>query len=189
MAEEPTVEEPIEEPAPRPSWEPDVTWEPQPLNDPEVIPVQKLEREPEPQPAPTATPDPVEQFDPPSERIREQNPEPPVAAPRLRVTLAGPQGVRAGQDVRLTVTVTNEGRGPAEAVTIACPVPAGLRHPEGKLVRCMLGELSPGEVRTASFIARAVTPGPAGPELTVTARGGLVAAVTTPLTVRPASCP
>ena len=43
-----------------------------------------------------------------------------------------------------------------------------------------------------TFIARAVAPGPADPELTVTARGGLIAAVSAPLTVLPAppaGCP
>ncbi|QDT16447.1 hypothetical protein [Alienimonas californiensis] len=177
--EEPFEEEPLDEPLaaePEPFEEP--AWEPQPLPDPAVRPAQilrpeldeedeapALETEPPPEPTPT---------------------EEPAAAPRLRVVLAGPRGVRAGEDVRLTVTVTNEGSGPAEAVTIACPVPERLRHPRGKVVQCLLGEMEPGEVRTASFIARAVDPGSARPELTVTADGGLRAAVTSPLTVRPA---
>ena len=218
LPEEPRIEEPTgeppafeepdlsDEPAPR-GWEPERDWEPEPLRDDGVRPAQILTPEPPDEPEPPVEEPPVEEppvEEPPVEEpvveepvVAEPADEEPLAdensgaAPRLRVTLAGPREVRSGEDVRMIVTVANEGRGPAEAVTIACPVPAGLRHPGGRLVRCVLGELAPGEVRTASFIARAVSTGPARPELTVTARGGLIAAVTTPLTVRPtaAVCP
>ncbi|NNJ27760.1 hypothetical protein [Alienimonas chondri] len=184
---------------PEPAWDPEIDWEPRPLPDPEVMPTQMIapeQIEPELDPDPVFETDPVmePELDFDSEPIMDPEPldEEPTAAPRLRITLAGPRGVRAGDDVRFVVTVSNEGSGAAEAVTIACPVPERLRHPGGKRVRCLLGELSPGEVRTASFIARAVAPGSARPELTVTARGGLIAAVTSPLTVRPKSrvvCP
>ena len=202
LIEEPLVEVPTEEPPafdeseipeadPPRGWEPDRDWEPEPLRDDGVRPAQILTPELLDEPEPTV------REPPPAEPTAEEPADEPIgedasgAAPRLRVTLAGPREVRAGEDVRMIVTVANEGRGPAEAVTIACPVPTGLRHPGGRLVRCVLGELAPGEVRTASFIARAVSTGPARPELTVTARGGLIAAVTTPLTVRPTAsgCP
>ena len=107
--------------------------------------------------------------------------------PRLRVTVAGPRSARVGQDVRLIVRVENQGGAAAEAVTVSCPVPPGLRHPRGRTVRCVMGELGPGEVRTATFIARVTGGGmEIRPSLTVTARGGLVAEVAAPLSVAPA---
>ena len=92
------------------------------------------------------------------------------------MTLAGPPAAAAGGDVRLIVTVTNEGAAAAEAVTVTCPIPAGLRHPRGTVVRCVLGEMAPGETRTATLVARVTAAGGSvRPTAEVTARGGLIA--------------
>ena len=153
--------------------------------------------EPEPFPAsPVADPPPPRPLPDdavrPAQILTPRDPEPPAPrrsaadAPRLRVTLAGPPSASRGSDVRLIVTVTNDGAGPAEAVTISCAVPAGLTHPRGRTVRCVLGTVAPGETRTATLIAR--VNGAAGPSLTptaeVTARGGHAAEVRSPLRVR-----
>ena len=113
--------------------------------------------------------------DPPAERTERAD---AARGPRLRVTLAGPPSAAAGTDVRLLVTVANEGGAPAEAVTITCPLPAGLRHPRGSGVRCVLGDLAPGETRTATLVARVTAAaGSVTPTAEVTARGGLIAQI------------
>ena len=141
---------------------------PPPLPDAAVRPAQILTPRPDP-PAP-----------PRSERT------PAAAGPRLRVTLAGPDAARRGEDVRLLVTVTNEGAAPAEAVTVSCTIPPGLTHPRGAVVRSVLGEVAPGETRTATLIARVndAAGGDLAPTLEVTARGGLNATVSSPVRVR-----
>ena len=101
----------------------DVPAPPAPLPDAAVRPAQVL----------TPRPDPA----PPAPAGAESG------SPRLRVTLAGPARAAAGADVRLLVTVANNGTAPAEAVTVTCPIPPGLRHPRGSLVRCVLGDLAP----------------------------------------------
>ena len=145
------------------------TTPPAPLPDAAVRPAQVL------------TPRPEEPADPPAGPTATGDAD---RGPRLRVTLAGPPSAAAGGDVRLIVTVANEGAAAAEAVTVTCPMPAGLRHPRGSVVRCVLGEIAPGETRTATLIARVTAAGGSvTPTAEVTARGGLSAELAAPVRV------
>ena len=187
---EPAAEPWPAEPEPR-EWpaEPVDDWAAEPEPEPEEVadpPTYDYEEETEPDFAPPP-PRPLPDSAVRPAQILTSDDDDADGEPRLRVTVAGPRSARVGQDVRLIVRVENQGDGVAEAVTVSCPVPPGLRHPRGRTVRCPLGELGPGEVRTATFIARVTGGGTEiRPSLTVTARGGLVAKVAAPLSVAPA---
>ena len=51
--------------------------------------------------------------------------------PRLKITYEGPAKVLIGDDVALRLTISNEGSGAANHVSVAADVPAGLSHPSG----------------------------------------------------------
>lgn len=67
--------------------------------------------------------------------------------PQLVVKTIAPRQVLIGEEVVLSITVSNPGSGVAGGVVIEERVPAGLQHPAGAELEYEIGELKPGESR------------------------------------------
>lgn len=70
-----------------------------------------------------------------------------VTKPELLVQASAPSQVLSGEEVTLSIEVSNPGSGVATGVVLEEHIPAGLRHPAGPDLEYNVGDLPPGESR------------------------------------------
>ena len=80
--------------------------------------------------------------------------------PQLVVETAAPNKVLIGDQVMLTITVSNPGTGVATGVVLEERIPPGLQHPAGSDLEYQVGNLKPGESRKLELPLVANRPGP-----------------------------
>jgi len=80
--------------------------------------------------------------------------------PQLVVETSAPERVLIGDEVTLTVTISNPGTGVATGVVLEERIPEGLQHPAGNDLEYEVGELRPGESRKLELTMVAKQPGP-----------------------------
>lgn len=67
--------------------------------------------------------------------------------PQLVVETAAPQQVLIGEQLTLSIVISNPGTGVATGVVLEERIPAGLHHPAGNELEYSVGDLKPGESR------------------------------------------
>ena len=67
--------------------------------------------------------------------------------PQLAVKTSGPSKVLIGDEVALSITISNPGSGIAQKVVLEERVPPGLQHPAGPELEYEIGDLKPNESR------------------------------------------
>lgn len=82
-----------------------------------------------------------------------------VRDPQLELAFAGPRTVPLGQAADLRLAVSNPGTGTARNVVVEAHLAEGLAHPEGRLVRYVIGALPPGQSREVRLPVSAVAAG------------------------------
>ncbi len=97
-----------------------------------------------------------------------------VTRPELVLTASAPEEVLIGEELLLSITVSNPGTGVATGVVLEERVPAGLEHPAGEELEYEVGDLQPNESRTLELTLRAAQAGTATNLLTARADGDLV---------------
>jgi uncharacterized repeat protein (TIGR01451 family) len=108
-----------------------------------------------------------------------------VREPRIVLKVAAPEKVMLGETAALNLTVLNPGDGPAEHVKIKATLPEGLEHPQGRALELELGEIPPGENRSAQLVCTTKTKGLHECLLIATADGNLSARDMAVLDVKP----
>jgi len=98
-----------------------------------------------------------------------------VTKPQLVLQTSGPGQVLSGEDVKLTIEVSNPGSGIATGVVIEERVPPGLQHPAGTELEYQVGDLPPGQSRKLELTLVANRPGPVANLLTAHGDGNLKA--------------
>lgn len=93
--------------------------------------------------------------------------------PQLTVQTTAPGKVLIGDQMMLTITVSNPGTGVATGVVLEERIPPGLQHPAGTELEYEVGDLKPGESRKLELPLVANQPGPATNFLTVRGDGSL----------------
>ena len=103
--------------------------------------------------------------------------------PELVVQTSAPKSVTIGEEVKLTITVSNPGSGVARGVVIQEQVPAGLQHPAGDELEYEIGDLAPNQSRTLELKLSAARPGQVTNVLVARAEAGLKTIEKLPLEV------
>ena len=80
--------------------------------------------------------------------------------PELEIQVSCPNRVVIGEDLTLSITITNPGSGVASDVVLEEHVPAGLQHPAGTELEYEVGTLRPNESRKLELTLTAARPGP-----------------------------
>lgn len=93
--------------------------------------------------------------------------------PQLAVQTTAADKVLIGDQVMLTITVSNPGTGVATGVVLEERIPPGLQHPAGTELEYEVGDLKPGESRKLELPLVANRPGPASNILSVRGDGNL----------------
>ena len=94
--------------------------------------------------------------------------------PKLTVeSTAAASRVMIGEQVNLTVTVSNPGSGVASGVVLEAHLPAGLQHPAGSELEYSIGDLRPGERRKLELPLVAQQPGTVTSVLAARGEGNL----------------
>ena len=96
-----------------------------------------------------------------------------VTKPELLVQTSAPAQVLNGEEITLTVEISNPGSGTATGVVLEEHVPAGMRHPAGSTLEYEVGDLPPGETRKLELKLLANRPGRVTNILTARAEGNL----------------
>jgi uncharacterized repeat protein (TIGR01451 family) len=95
--------------------------------------------------------------------------------PKLALEMSAQEKVLIGEQVVMTITVSNPGTGIATGVVLEERLPAGLQHPSGAELEYEVGDLRPGESKKLDLPMAAVSPGLASNVLTARADGNLQA--------------
>jgi uncharacterized repeat protein (TIGR01451 family) len=95
--------------------------------------------------------------------------------PQLVVAHTAPERVLIGENVTLSITLSNPGSGPATGIIVEENVPDGLTHPAGKELEYEVGVLSPGETRKLELELKTDKPGVVNNVLVVRGDGNLTA--------------
>ena len=103
--------------------------------------------------------------------------------PRLVVETSAPKSVMIGEELKLTINISNPGSGIARGVVIAEQVPAGLQHPAGAELEYEIGDLKPNESRSLELKLLAARPGKMMNVLLARAEAGLQSKEELPLEV------
>ncbi|MDX1962399.1 MAG: hypothetical protein SFX18_04555 [Pirellulales bacterium] len=93
--------------------------------------------------------------------------------PALALAVSGPAEILAGEDVTLTIRISNPGSGVATNVVLEEHVPAALKHPGGSELELEIGTLKPGETKELDLILSSVHAGKVVNQLTARGDGGL----------------
>ena len=96
-----------------------------------------------------------------------------VVRPLFAVAVTGPETAGRGDAVSFRIEVSNNGPITVRHVVIRDNLPPGLRHPQGDAIEADVGDLAPGQSRTARLDATAVQAGSFVNEVVATADGGL----------------
>ena len=94
--------------------------------------------------------------------------------PELVVKASTDDRVLIGDQLTLSIEISNPGSGAATGVVLAEHVPAGLRHPAGADLEYDVGTLKPGESRKLELVLDAVRAGTAANLLVARAEGNLM---------------
>ncbi len=103
--------------------------------------------------------------------------------PELVLQTSAPRSVMIGEEVKLTITVSNPGSGVARGVIIEEKVPAGLQHPAGTELEYDIGDLAPNQSRTLELKLTAARPGKVTNVLVARTKSGLETIEELPLEV------
>lgn len=93
--------------------------------------------------------------------------------PQLVLKVQMPSQTLIGDEVLMTMTVSNTGSGTATNVVLEEHVPPEMQHPAGSELENAIGDLRPGESRQVQLRLRAVRPGNATNRLIARADGNL----------------
>ena len=93
--------------------------------------------------------------------------------PQLVVATTVPNKVLIGDQVMLTITISNPGTGVATGVVLEERIPPGLQHPAGAELEYEVGDLKPGESRKLELPLVANRPGPTANLLSARGDGNL----------------
>lgn len=93
--------------------------------------------------------------------------------PRLVIEAAAPKRVLIGEQVTLSITISNPGTGAASGVVLEEQVPPGLQHVAGAELEYEIGRLQPKESKTLELTLLATRPGAVSNVLIVRADAGL----------------
>jgi uncharacterized repeat protein (TIGR01451 family) len=93
--------------------------------------------------------------------------------PELVVKASGPAQVLIGEEVTLSITVSNPGSGVAAGVSLVEQVPPGLVHEAGNELEYEVGDLKPKESRQIDLQLKAAQAGPTTNVLIAQAEGNL----------------
>jgi len=93
--------------------------------------------------------------------------------PELALQTSAPQQVLIGENVTLSITVSNPGSGMATGVVLEEHIPPGLQHPAGAELEYRVGDLPPGESRRLELTLLASRSGPTTNLLTARGEGNL----------------
>ncbi len=93
--------------------------------------------------------------------------------PQLVVEMTAPEKVLIGEQVTVSINVSNPGTGVATGVVLEEHIPPGLQHPAGADLEYELGDLRPGESKKLDLPLAAVAPGQVQNVLTARADGNL----------------
>ncbi len=93
--------------------------------------------------------------------------------PELVVKTSMAEKVLIGDEVTLSIMISNPGSGTATDVVLEEHIPAGLRHPAGSDLEYDIGDLPPGETRKLELTLVADRPGPVTNVLVAHADAGL----------------
>jgi uncharacterized repeat protein (TIGR01451 family) len=93
--------------------------------------------------------------------------------PKLALEMSAPEKVLIGEQVMLSIVVSNPGTGVATGVVLEEHLPAVLQHPAGADLEYEIGDLRPGESKKLDLPMAAVSPGQAVNILTARADGNL----------------
>jgi uncharacterized repeat protein (TIGR01451 family) len=96
------------------------------------------------------------------------SPSPPS---NLAVAATALNEAQVGEEVPVTITVTNIGKTDLDNVVIRATLSHGLQHPEGDYIQAKLRKIAAGKAVAFDLRARALTPGPNSCSLTATADG------------------
>ncbi len=108
-----------------------------------------------------------------------------VTAPKLALTKTGPAEVLVCETITYTVTVTNNGDGPAANVKVSDKLPAGLKTTDGQTsVVVNAGTLQPGQSKKATYKVTAAKKGTYNNTAVATGDGNLKAEATHKLVVK-----
>ena len=94
-----------------------------------------------------------------------------ITAPELSVDMTGPAEMAMGEEGAYQFTIRNDGDGEARDVVIVAMLPDGLNHPGGRELEYAIGNIAPGEVRTADLVLTAASSGAVSPVAQVTIAG------------------
>ncbi|MGA2059608.1 MAG: hypothetical protein ABSG67_03930 [Thermoguttaceae bacterium] len=95
--------------------------------------------------------------------------------PKLALEMSAAEKVLIGEQVVMSIVVSNPGTGVATGVVLEEHLPAGLQHPAGAELEYEVGDLRPGESKKLDLPMAAVSPGQAVNVLTARADGNLQA--------------
>jgi len=93
--------------------------------------------------------------------------------PELVLQTSAPQQVLIGEELTLSITVSNPGSGIATGVVLEEHIPPGLQHPGGAELEYRVGDLPPGESRKLELTLLASRPGQTANLLTARGEGNL----------------
>jgi len=93
--------------------------------------------------------------------------------PELVVETTAPPRVLIGEEITITIKVSNPGSGVASGVVLEEHIPPGLQHPAGSDLEYEVGDLPPGESRKLELTMVASRPGPVTNVLAVRGEGNL----------------
>lgn len=106
-----------------------------------------------------------------------------VTRPQLKLEVISPREVLIGDDVQITIRLSNIGTGPATGVVLTEVIPANCLHDEGPELEQEVGDLKPGETREFPLTVRAAKAGQAKNLVHVVGEGRLKDERISPLTV------
>ena len=95
--------------------------------------------------------------------------------PRLAMQVSAPKQVMIGEQLAVSIVISNPGTGVATGVMLEDRIPAGLKHPNGDNLEYPVGNLKPGESRKVDLPLTATRPGPINNVLVVRGDGNLQA--------------
>jgi len=98
-----------------------------------------------------------------------------VTRPKLEISQSSAESVLAGNQLGITITITNPGTGAATGVVLEENVPGNFAHPAGKELEFEVGTLKPGESRQLDLVLNAVAAGRVQNILRARADGNLTA--------------
>jgi len=96
-----------------------------------------------------------------------------VTKPELVVQVSAPNQVLIGEELTMTITVSNTGTGVATGVVLEEHVPAGFQHSAGSTLEYEVGQLAPGASKQMELALTASKPGTVANLLKVRGDGSL----------------